>query len=834
MLSIRYEVSGGIFLFLRQFPMPSKPDYEALFRASPYPYMLLDPQLNIIDANPAYLTVTGAAAADVIGRPVFEAFPENADDPESTNVALTRASMERALATREPDAMPFVRFSMARRGPDGAVAFEERYWSSVHTPVLDQHGEVAFIAQNSLDVTDFYRLDHRSRVLSPEAGPALEAYDPGSQARMHEAMRRAVMGERSHLHNLFNQAPGFVAVLTGREHVFEMVNEAYYQLVGHRPIVGKRVWEALPEVRGQGFEQLLDEVFESGKPFVGRGIKLFVQRESGGAQAEAYVDFLYHPLFGKDGKVNGIFVQGHDVTETHLAQNARRDSDARLAEGLVAARMVVWDFDLINDAMVVSDNAEQVLGQRGTDTAALAAAVPEDDLARLRASRQRAMAGNGSYAETVRYLRPDNGRQVWLDVRGNVQYDADGHPVAVRGVTLDVTERVRAEEDLRDAHRRKDEFLAMLAHELRNPLAPISSAAQLLRHGRLDGERRDHATDIIIRQVRHVSGLLDDLIDVSRVTRGLISTEKKPCVLQAIVADAVEQVRPNIEAHRQRLELTLPATPLRILGDHKRVVQVLANLLGNASKYTQPGGAIGLALERSGETVELRVSDNGIGIAPQLLPRVFDLFAQGERSADRSQGGLGVGLAVVRSLVELHGGQVTAASTGAGHGSVFTVALPLLPGHDSAPAAAPGVDGQSGAGAPLRLLVVDDNPDAAQMMALLLEAAGYRVAAEATSHAALRRIEAERPDVCLLDIGLPDLDGYQLARRIRELPGMAGSLLVAVTGYGQEADRIKALAAGFDHHLVKPVDTAQLSALLADWALAAPAAIAAAGAGRGV
>jgi CheY-like chemotaxis protein/nitrogen-specific signal transduction histidine kinase len=407
-----------------------------------------------------------------------------------------------------------------------------------------------------------------------------------------------------------------------------------------------------------------------------------------------------------------------------------------------------------------------------------------------------------------------------------VQFDGAGVPMLLRGVTIDVTERVRAEEDLRDAHRRKDEFLAMLAHELRNPLAPISSAAQLLRHGRLDTARRDHATDIIIRQVRHVSGLLDDLIDVSRVTRGLITTEKQPCVLQAVVADAVEQVRPTIEARRQRLELALPAAPLRILGDHKRVVQVLANLLGNAAKYTQPGGAIALALERTGETVELRVSDSGIGIDPQLLPRVFDLFAQGERSADRAQGGLGVGLAVVRSLVELHGGQVTAASEGSGTGSVFTVALPLLPAHEGVQAAAPGTDGGSGVATPLRLLVVDDNPYAAQMMALLLEAAGYQVAAEATSRAALRRVEAEPPDACLLDIGLPDLDGYQLARRIRELPGMAGSLLVAITGYGQETDRIKALAAGFDHHLVKPVDTAQLSALLADWALARPAAVA--------
>jgi CheY-like chemotaxis protein len=286
--------------------------------------------------------------------------------------------------------------------------------------------------------------------------------------------------------------------------------------------------------------------------------------------------------------------------------------------------------------------------------------------------------------------------------------------------------------------------------------------------------------------------------------------------MRSVVADALEQARPVAEARRQALEAHLGTRPLRILGDHKRVVQVLANLLGNASKYTPEGGQIVLDMAVRGQSVVLRVIDNGIGIGPDLLPRVFDLFTQGERSADRKQGGLGVGLAVVRSLVELHGGEVSAASDGPGQGSVFTVALPLFEGAGELAGAFPAQAPQACAG--MRLMVVDDNTDAAQTLSLLLESEGYEVVVENSAAAALRRAAVRAPQVCLLDIGLPGMDGFELAQRLRALPGMATCRLVAITGYGQQSDRNKSLAAGFDHHLVKPVDLAALLALLQGYA----------------
>ena len=793
--------------------MSQLPDFEALFRVSPYPYLLMDRQLNIIGANQAYLKSTGRLEADLLGRYVFDAFPENPDDPGSTNVAEVRASLLRAIASGEPDTTAFLRYSVPRQTADGTV-FDERFWSTVHTPVRGADGEVAFVAQNAIDVTDLYNYDRQSQTasLGPARLPGTTA-ENFNRAQMHEAMNRILSDERSHLRNLFNQAPGFIAVVTGENSVFSIVNEAYYQLVGHRAILGKPLMEALPELRGQGYEELLAEVRRSGKPFVGRDLKAQLQRVAGAPVTEAYIDVLYQPMFDGDGAVTGIFVQGHDVSEGHAARLAERESAERLADGMVAARMVVWDWDIATRAIVFSSNADLVMGTGDGTIDAVTAAVPAEDAARLAAARQRAIAECSGYAEIVPFVRPSDGRTIWIDVRGKVRCDADGRPVSVRGVTLDITERIKAEEDLRDAHRRKDEFLAMLAHELRNPLAPISSAAQLLNLLQPDNARLQHATGIIVRQVEHITGLVDDLIDVSRVTRGLIATDKQPCDIAGIVEQALEQVRPVIEARRHRLAVTLPAPAAFILGDQKRLVQALTNLLSNAAKYTPDGGHIALAVGVTGATVEVTVSDDGIGIGAALLPRVFDLFTQGERSADRAQGGLGVGLAVVKSLVELHGGRVDAASAGAGMGSVFTLALPLL--HRGAVEAAD--DGLVLAAPPvgaLRLLVVDDNDDAAMMLSMLLEASGYEVSSANGSRAGLKRALAERPDVCLLDIGLPEMDGYELARQMRAAPELAHATLIAVTGYGQEDDKQKAYAAGFDHHLVKPVDTAELTALL--------------------
>jgi len=400
----------------------------------------------------------------------------------------------------------------------------------------------------------------------------------------------------------------------------------------------------------------------------------------------------------------------------------------------------------------------------------------------------------------------------WFEVRA---YPArDGGLV---GFFLDITERKLAEGRLRAADQRKDEFLAMLAHELRNPLAPISAAADLLRIGRLDEARVRQSSAIIGRQVRHMTSLVDDLLDVSRVTRGLVTLARAPVAARSMVDEAIEQVRPMFEARRQALDVRVADPGATVLGDKARLVQVLSNLLNNAAKYTPEGLRVEVAadVDAARGRLLLSVRDQGIGMEPELTRHVFDLFTQAQRSSDRSQGGLGLGLALVKNLVELHGGTVSCSSPGLGHGSSFEVDLPLMHASPGADASDEGAAQPGGGAGPLHLLVVDDNVDAGATLGMLLEACGYEVVVENASHAALERARLHPPDAALLDIGLPDMDGNELARRLRADPRTAAIALVAVTGYGQEQDRKAALEAGFDHHLVKPVDMDRLAALLA-------------------
>jgi signal transduction histidine kinase/ActR/RegA family two-component response regulator len=374
--------------------------------------------------------------------------------------------------------------------------------------------------------------------------------------------------------------------------------------------------------------------------------------------------------------------------------------------------------------------------------------------------------------------------------------------------------RREAERKLKEANRQKDDFLAMLAHELRNPLAPIGAAADLLSIARLDAARVRQASEVISRQVGHMTSLIDDLLDVSRVTRGLIALNMDAIDVKGVVADAVEQVRRLMETRRHRLALHLPPESPIVSGDKKRLVQVLANLLSNAAKYTPDGGDIVVRIDVEAGRLSLTVIDNGIGMAPELVERVFELFAQAERSSDRSQGGLGVGLALVRRLVELHGGTVTAHSDGAGAGSRFSVFLPRLDQAPELPAARRDSLAMASSTASLRVMIVDDNADAADMLSMFLEAAGHTVYIEHRARTALDRARTVQPDVCLLDIGLPDMDGNALAQQLRALPGMSNAVLVAVTGYGQPQDRENAFSAGFHHHFVKPVEMKKLACLL--------------------
>ena len=366
---------------------------------------------------------------------------------------------------------------------------------------------------------------------------------------------------------------------------------------------------------------------------------------------------------------------------------------------------------------------------------------------------------------------------------------------------------------LRQADQRKDEFLAMLAHELRNPLAPIVSAATMLSSFNLDPSMVQRASEIVARQAGHMTSLIDDLLDVSRVTRGKVELELRELDFKDVIADAIEQVRPLIEKHRHRLTLDLPPARAIVVGDRKRLVQVMTNLLSNAAKYTLEGGRIEVVLSINGDALAVEIRDDGIGMSPDLIASAFDLFAQGARGLDRSQGGLGIGLALVRSLLKLHGGTVEASSEGPGRGSAFKVGLPLST-RAQVERRARDRNANQGRMPALRIGVVDDNEDAAVTLSLLLETLGHTVLVAHSAREALGALPAFGPDVCLLDIGLPEMNGYELAAALRKKPGTAQAILIAVTGYAQEKDRALALAAGFHDLFAKPVDLDVLGAAL--------------------
>jgi two-component system CheB/CheR fusion protein len=395
-------------------------------------------------------------------------------------------------------------------------------------------------------------------------------------------------------------------------------------------------------------------------------------------------------------------------------------------------------------------------------------------------------------------------------------------------VVTDLTEQ-KLRDQLLTEGRRKDEFLAMLAHELRNPIAPIRYAAARLRVGAPTPERLQWARDVIDRQVDHLTRLVDDLLDISRITRGKASLDLAAVDIQTVLTQAVEAVRPLIESRQQDLEITQSGGRLQVWGDATRLAQVISNLLLNAAKFTPERGRISLradaetrAVDRERRWLRIIVGDNGIGIPPDLLPGMFDLFAQAETVQGRSQGGLGIGLTLARSFVEMHGGTIVGASDGPGRGSTFTVLLPLMqgsPAHvdvDEEPTRAqPLVPGNGPAVTPRKIMVVDDNPDVAESLAATLADLGHEVVVAETGASAIREAVMLRPDVMLVDIGLPDMTGHAVAKTLRAIPELASVVLVAVTGFGQQIDRRRSSEAGFDHHWIKPLSFDVLSDLLA-------------------
>jgi PAS domain S-box-containing protein len=511
----------------------------------------------------------------------------------------------------------------------------------------------------------------------------------------------------------------------------------------------------------------------------------------------------------RDGELRGYTKVARDITARKLAEEAMA-RDALLLAG-VRDSVIVTDLDGVvtygneGATRLFGWTAQEMIGRPVT------ARIPEAERAKTSALI-RALAGGEEFAGEWHDYRKD-GTRVWIDARVSRFTDAAGRPVGILGLAHDISDRKRAEEALREADRRKDEFLAMLGHELRNPLAPVRSALEVLRLRKVQDPKVERAHATIDRQVTHLTRLVDDLLDVSRITRGLIELHREPVDLATVVSHAVEMVAGAVQARGHELMVSLPTRPVRLEADATRLTQVVFNLLNNAAKYTEPGGRIWLTAEREGSEVVVRVRDTGVGIAPELLPRVFDLFTQGERTLDRSQGGLGLGLTLVRSLVEMHGGRVEAHSAGPGKGSEFVARLPALPAAAAESPRAPAP--QPPAARPVRVMVVDDNVDVAEAVAMLLEDLGHVVQIAHSGPQALELARDFRPEAVFLDIGLPGMDGYEVAQRLRAEPGLEGMLLAALSGYGQEEDHGRSRESGFDEHLVKPVGSEELQALLA-------------------
>lgn len=622
--------------------------------------------------------------------------------------------------------------------------------------------------------------------------------------------------EHDRLREMFQQAPGLIAIVREPSHVFEFANNAYLRLVGQRDLIGKSVAEALPEVAAQGFIDLLDTVYQSGKPYVGSGVSVKLLRTPNSPMEERFVNFVFQPIRDHRGQVSGIFVEGNDVTEQVTATTALRESELRLSQLANNIPHLAWMANPDGNITWYNDRWYDYTGKNWEEMQGWGwqSVHHPERLATSLANWKYSLATGESFEETFPLLSKDGVYRPFF-TRVAPLRNSTGEIVQWFGTNTDVTLLEAAQRELELANRRKDEFLAMLAHELRNPLAPIAAAAEVLKRGQFDENRVRQTSAVIARQVAHMTEIVDDLLDVSRLTRGLVTIGDDVVELTSVVEESVEQVQTSIRQKNQHFSTHVTPGPIYVRGDRTRLAQVFSNILQNATKYTPERGHISLRLGRNGEQIEFAVLDDGAGMSPELLPQIFDLFTQAERTPDRSQGGLGLGLALVKSIVSLHKGSVSVKSDGVGLGSEFVV---LLPAVDVAEISGKLSDSEEvvDPSQVLNILVVDDNVDAAETMRELLECMGHLAAVAFNANDALVLSRKSRPQVLLLDIGLPDMDGYELVRRLREMPETAQSTIVALTGYGQPEDIARALKAGFDLHLVKPVAIDDLESIICE------------------
>ncbi|RZJ20407.1 MAG: response regulator [Haliea sp.] len=743
-------------------------DIQRAFRHVPGPFLILKPDeaFTIVGASDEYLRLTNTSAA-IFGRSLFEVFPDDPSFPEARSTDNLKASLARVCATRAQDTMQVQRYDMPLPGG----RFEERYWAPVNSPMLDDAGQVEYL---------IHRVEDAAAKSSRDAVAILESI-----------------------------TEGFYTL--DRQWRFGYVNSEAHRILDREPgsLTGQVIWDLYPGLKGIAFEHNYH--------------RTMFQREKVSFTAfypdqARWYDVTSFPA------AEGMSVYFRNVTDQKTLEAdqaqliAESEQQRRIYEtALNSTPDFVYVFDRDHRAMYAND---ALLKTWGTDD------VRGKTWMELGYEQWHADMHDRELDQVINTRAPIRGEIPFAGTGGRRIYDyifapvlgADGEVEAVAGTTRDITDRQAAEQAMREqaerlaeSDRSKDEFLATLSHELRNPLAPLRNSIALLRRASHGEDRAAPIHDMMERQVNHLVRLVDELLELSRISRGTLSLRNERIELATVVRNALETTAPLLQAAGHELTVDLPPEPVWLDGDEVRLAQILTNLLDNAIKYTESGGRLAIRARAELGLAIITVSDNGMGIDAEALPRMFEMFSRGQRDSARTQGGLGIGLALSRRLAEMHQGTLDAHSDGPGRGSEFTVRLPLAAVAEAEEA------GRARHGANLaltRVLVVDDNHDAGDSLAMILEMLGAEVRVARGGAEALEIFSSYQPSVILLDIGMPGMNGYEVARAIRS--GHPGNpvVIVALTGWGQDEDRRRSQEAGFDHHLVKPAELDALQELL--------------------
>ncbi len=668
-------------------------DFHALFDASPNPYMALDRELRFVTANQAYLRLTGRTLAELAGRHLFDAFPNDPADANNHSAAMLRDSLNRVLATGETDVLALIPYRID--AGDGLTA--DRYWSATHTPVLDAHGAVAFILQHTVDVTALHEQTRRAA-----AEPAAWQTQAGvlTRARLVQEANSALDAERRHLRSLFEQAPGFMVFLGGPEHVFELANHAYYALVGHRDILGKPVLDALPEVRSQGFANLLDQVYSSGEPYVGRGVRVLLQRAEVGPPDETFVDFVYQPIRDAAGAVNGIFVQGNDITaQQRLAaelqallereQLARATAEAAEQRQRFLAESIpqqVWTADRDGHLDFVNQRTTEYFGASAVEVVGggWQRYVHPEDLPECLNTWAGNLASGAEYQAEFRLRRAD-GSYRWHLARASALRDGDGHIVSWFGTNTDMDELKRARDILQERSEFDRQLLAIVSHDLRNPINAITVATALLvQRGQLD-EQQGRVVGRIMSSAERATRLVRDFLDFTQArVSGEIPVSRRPVNLRGLARHAFDEVHLT---YADRHATYVHEGEETGVWDGDRIAQLIGNLVGNAFQHSPSDSTVHVVTRGRDDEAVIEVRNAGVAIPPDQVARLFEPYQRGT-STGSAQRSIGLGLYISRQIVTAHAGTIDVRSTDEGE-TVFTVRLPR---HTTASGAAADAD----------------------------------------------------------------------------------------------------------------------------------------------